>query len=549
MKLGNRKVSTRLAVGFGFLIAAMLAISGGGLYAISALTGSLHEITSVNNTQQQLAVEMRAAMLSRAIALRSVAVSRDPAERQAAQASFVADGKRYDTLRDRLQEEFRTSRSTTEAERALFRAVVADQEAIAPRLDDLMRDLMTGEPARAHPMLLSELKPMQEVWLTRLTALADLETQHSEEVANEARNLSSLLRGMIVVVTVAALFLGVAASFLIARSILRQLGGEPVQAQTFARMIAAGDLTHTLQSDGRNPDSLMASLEAMRGQLVGIVTTIQGSAISIADSASQIAEGNVDLSRRTEEQAASLEESAASMEQLTATVRQNNDSSRVGSELARVCADTAREAGVSVARVVEAMGKIEACFATVAHAVSIVEHVSFQTNLLALNAAVEAARAGEHGRGFAVVAAEVRTLAHRSAQAGKEIRQVISESAEVVSHGSALVEQAGLGMQRVVDSVAEVAAISNGVAIASEEQTLGIEQVNVAVTQMDAISQQNAALVEELAAATEELAGHAAQLRQAVSVFRTTPAPGQAGTAQKWVLQPDASNTLVMMPA
>ena len=549
MKLENRKVSTRLAVGFGFLIAAMLAIAGGGLYAISALTGSLHEITVVNNTQQQLALAMRAATLRRAIAVRSVAISRDPAERKAAQAAFVEDGLLYDTLRDRLSDEFRRYASTTEPERALLREVIADQKAIGPRLDELMHDLMSGDPARAHPTLLSELKPMQDVWIPRLTELANLETQLNEVVIAEAQSLSSTLRAMILSVSVAALFLGVAASFLIARSILRQLGGEPVQAQTFARMIAAGDLTHTLQSDGRNPDSLMASLEAMRRQLVGIVTTIQGSAISIADSASQIAEGNVDLSRRTEEQAASLEESAASMEQLTATVRQNNDSSRVGSELARVCADTAREAGVSVAQVVEAMGKIEACFATVAQAVSIVEHVSFQTNLLALNAAVEAARAGEHGRGFAVVAAEVRTLAHRSAQADKEIRQVISESAEVVSHGSALVEQAGLGMQRVVDSVAEVAAISNGVAIASQEQTLGIEQVNVAVTQMDAISQQNAALVEESAAATEELAGHAAQLRQAVSVFRTTPAPGQAGTAQKWVLQPDASNTLVMMPA
>src|SRR5206468_2651141 len=140
------------------------------------------------------------------------------------------------------------------------------------------------------------------------------------------------------------------------------------------------------------------------------------------------------------------------------------------------------------------------------------------------NAAVEAARAGEQGRGFAVVASEVRSLAQRSAAAAKEIKALIDASVSNVQAGSALVGQAGSTMGEIVDSIRRVADIMAEINAATSEQSLGIEQVNQAIGQMDQTTQQNASLVEEAAAASETLQHQAADLAEAVRVFKLADA-------------------------
>ncbi|MBT9610377.1 MAG: methyl-accepting chemotaxis protein, partial [Aquabacterium sp.] len=152
--------------------------------------------------------------------------------------------------------------------------------------------------------------------------------------------------------------------------------------------------------------------------------------------------------------------------------------------------------------------------------ISVIDGIAFQTNILALNAAVEAARAGEQGRGFAVVAGEVRNLAQRSAEAAKEIKSLITTSVERVEHGTALVDQAGMTMSEIVNSIKRVTDIMGEISEASTEQSAGVAQVGEAVSQMDQATQQNAALVEESAAAAESLKGQAQQLVQAVVVFK-----------------------------
>jgi hypothetical protein len=129
----------------------------------------------------------------------------------------------------------------------------------------------------------------------------------------------------------------------------------------------------------------------------------------------------------------------------------------------------------------------------------VIDGIAFQTNILALNAAVEAARAGEQGRGFAVVASEVRNLAQRSAAAAKEIKLLIGDSVDKVHEGSNLVEQAGVTMAEVVESVRRVTDIMAEITAASVEQSAGIAQVSQNIVEMDQTTQQNAALVEEAA--------------------------------------------------
>jgi len=258
----------------------------------------------------------------------------------------------------------------------------------------------------------------------------------------------------------------------------------------------------------------------MNDGLVKSVSQVRTGIDTIATASSQIAAGNLDLSSRTEEQASSLEETASSMEELTSTVKQNADNARQANQLAVSASGVAEKGGAVVSRVVDTMEDINASAKKIVDIIGVIDGIAFQTNILALNAAVEAARAGEQGRGFAVVASEVRNLAQRSAAAAKEIKTLIGDSVDKVELGSKLVEEAGVTMDEVVQSVRHVTDIMSEIMAASQEQSAGIEQVNQAIGQMDQVTQQNAALVEEAAAAAESLNEQAAKLAEAVSVFK-----------------------------
>ncbi|HHA2821374.1 TPA: methyl-accepting chemotaxis protein [Stenotrophomonas maltophilia] len=285
--------------------------------------------------------------------------------------------------------------------------------------------------------------------------------------------------------------------------------------------IAEGDLTARMHGDYQGVFARMRDdANTTVAQLTQIVGQIQASASSITLAAGEIASGNSDLSRRTEQQAANLEETAASMEELTSTVRQNAEHARQANQLAIGAHGVASQGGDVVGQVVTTMSAIEASSKKIAEIISVIDGIAFQTNILALNAAVEAARAGEQGRGFAVVASEVRTLAQRSAAAAKEIKGLIDDSVGKVAEGSSLVHQAGSTMGEIVASVQRVTDIMAEISAASQEQSAGIEQVNQTVVQMDETTQQNAALVEEATAAARAMEDQAAQLADAVAIFR-----------------------------
>lgn len=254
--------------------------------------------------------------------------------------------------------------------------------------------------------------------------------------------------------------------------------------------------------------------------IVEPITAVKESVETITTAANEISTGNNDLSRRTEQQASSLEETAASMEELASTVKQNAENAQQANQLALTASDVAVKGGDVVGEVVSTMSGINDSAQKIEAIISVIDGIAFQTNILALNAAVEAARAGEQGRGFAVVAGEVRNLAQRSASAAKEIKELISDSVGKTTEGTKLVENAGITMQEVVQSVQRVADIISEISAASQEQTTGINQVNEAVTNMDETTQQNAALVEEAAAAAESLVEQAVQLSDVVSVFK-----------------------------
>lgn len=285
--------------------------------------------------------------------------------------------------------------------------------------------------------------------------------------------------------------------------------------------LSNGDLTAVIDDEFEGEFQVLGdAINQFVNQMSGTIGSIYEAVETITTASSEIATGNSDLSSRTEQQASSLEETASSMEELTGTVKLNAENAEQANALASQSCDIATKGGDLIRQVVDTMSSINASAQEISDIIGVIDGIAFQTNILALNAAVEAARAGEQGRGFAVVASEVRSLAQRSAEAAKEIKELISGSVSKIDGGNKLVNQSGDTMEEVVTSIKRVNDIMSEIAAASSEQASGIEEVSKAVVQMDEMTQQNAALVEEAAAAAESLQQQAGGLSERVATFK-----------------------------
>ena len=313
----------------------------------------------------------------------------------------------------------------------------------------------------------------------------------------------------------------------------RQIVGD---LQRVFAAVANGDLSQAIHQDYSGSfEQLKNDVNSTIVTLTHVIHAVQQGAYVVTHATEEISQGNANLSHRTEQQAASLEQTAASMEQMTSTVQQNSDHAQQAKLLAEQAKNYAAQGGDAVDAVVIAMKEINHSSKKMSEILAVINEIAFQTNLLALNAAVEAARAGEQGRGFAVVAGEVRNLAQRSAEAAKEIKQLIEDSIEKIDQGTRLVNQSGMALQDIVAAVKKVSHIIADIAAASVEQSSGIQQVNKVIAQLDEMTQQNAALVEEAGSASESLQEQANLLKEQVGFFKTveTHAPVSPKTAVK----------------
>jgi methyl-accepting chemotaxis protein len=294
--------------------------------------------------------------------------------------------------------------------------------------------------------------------------------------------------------------------------------------------LAQGNLTHRITHNfAEEYEALRARFNGTMDNLQEILSSVSHAATNVHTGATEIRAATDDLSQRTEQQAASLEETAAAMNQVTGMVESTARNTAEMTVSINAAHKEAADGGRVVENAVAAMGAIEHSAQEISQIINVIDGIAFQTNLLALNAGVEAARAGDAGKGFAVVANEVRALAQRSAEAAKDIKNLILTSTQQVESGVNLVGETGSMLARIVDRVGSIRQLVGDMASATEEEATGLHQVNEAVNDMDRMTQQNAAMVEESTAAARSLASEADGLAALVARFRV----GTGSTASR----------------
>jgi methyl-accepting chemotaxis protein len=520
MNFKNMTVKGQLSFAFGLLAALVLTMSVVAIRALSDSNDNFTHYKEVDVEQSNLVVAVRGAVNARAVAARNLVLVATPEDRAVEKEKVTTAHQKTQDFLAKLNEAIKQNPKLSAEQRSSVQEVNRVEALYGPVALDIVKMALEDKREEAIAKMNKECRPLLAALLKASNDFADASQKTADASIVAAKADYAQERMLLLLASAVAVAAAVVLGWLITRSLVGALGGEPAVAADVARAVAEGDLTLPIHVQPGDSSSLMAQLKAMQESLVRVVTNVRQGSESVSTASAEIAQGNHDLSGRTEQQASALEETAASMEELGSTVKQNADNARQANQLAMSASTVAVQGGEVVAEVVTTMKGINESSRRISDIIGVIDGIAFQTNILALNAAVEAARAGEQGRGFAVVASEVRSLAGRSAEAAKEIKLLISASVERVEQGTLLVDKAGATMTEVVTAIRRATDIMGEISAASSEQSAGVSQVGEAVTQMDHATQQNAALVEQMAAAASSMKGQAQDLVDAVATFK-----------------------------
>jgi methyl-accepting chemotaxis protein len=523
--LSNIKIGQRLALGFAIVLLLSIFTTVVGILKLNAVADAAEQMLDEPIKKDRLISDWSSNIALAVQRTTAIVKSSDPSLVQV----FAANSEETNKKAAFYMKEVEPLLTTAE-EKQTFANMMDVRKGYAGGRAEAVRLKDAGQVQESNEVHDKVYIPAAQVYQAGMAKLVKIQRDRINELSGEIQEIKRESRRTVILLGCLCTAFGIVCAWWLTRSIT-----VPVKAAVeVAQRVAAGDLTANPQVGGRDEiGQLQSALKHMNDQLLRMVHDIRNGSDAIATASAEIAAGNLDLSGRTEQQASSLEETASSMEELNSTVTQNAENARQASQLAASASEVAGRGGAVVAQVVGTMSSINASSQKIADIIGVIDGIAFQTNILALNAAVEAARAGEQGRGFAVVAGEVRSLAHRSAAAAKEIKELITDSVDKVDSGTKLVNQAGVTMDEIVGSVKRVTDIIDEITTATEEQRAGIGQINQAIAQMDQVTQQNASLVEEAAATSEAMLEQAQHLAGVVSVFKLNGNGGAGGTSMR----------------
>lgn len=367
----------------------------------------------------------------------------------------------------------------------------------ADSTEENYREMTAFSKTKLHPVFIESGKHLEKMRISLHEKMMGfiLPTNRRQSAA-DITLITVIIMGLLLTILIGAY---------ITRSVLHDIGGEPVEVESISTAIAEGDLTINLGSS-ENYTGIYKAIISMAHKMKEVVEIISTGSENIAAAGQQMSSTSVAMSQGSSEQASSVEEVSSSMEQMVSSIQQNTDNAQITENIALNVNKGIKEGSKATDMAVQSMKNI-------AEKVKIINDIAFQTNLLALNAAIEAARAGENGKGFAVVASEVRKLAERSRVAADEIDKLAIEGVKVS-------ELAGHKLKEIVVEIDKTTDLVQRITAASREQIMGTELINNAIQHLNQVTQQNAAASEELATSSEELASQADQLRDTIAYFK-----------------------------
>jgi len=288
-------------------------------------------------------------------------------------------------------------------------------------------------------------------------------------------------------------------------------------------LIEYGNARYDYQIDAKssgNVGSLIKGTNALGTSVSEMLSMVDNTSKRLSSNAEDLAATSEQLSASSLEQAASLEETAAAIEEITSTITQTDEKTKRMLAISKEMEDTSKKDDELAHKTGKSMEDIDQATNDIVDAITIIDQIAFQTNILSLNAAVEAATAGEAGKGFAVVAQEVRNLASRSAEAAKEIKDLVIYAQDKTKEGKSTADKMVESFTFLSEKVSEVATLVNDVSDASHEQRLGMDQINDAINQLDKATQENANASESVSQKAMALSELSSQLVSIVN--RTT---------------------------
>ncbi len=257
---------------------------------------------------------------------------------------------------------------------------------------------------------------------------------------------------------------------------------------------------------------LINDINKLRDAITSMLVENKANGLTLQESSSILLRNVDTLNTASNQTAASLEETAAALEEVTSTISTNTQNVGKMNTYANTLTQSATTGHTLATQTMEAMDDINTQVSTINEAITIIDQIAFQTNILSLNAAVEAATAGEAGKGFAVVAQEVRNLASRSAEAAKEIKDLVENATNKATEGKEITSNMIEGFNELTENIQKTTEIIKDVDQASKEQQAGIEQINDAITRLDSQTQQNASVATQ----TKEIADLTTHISQTI---------------------------------
>ena len=420
------------------------------------------------------------------------------------------------------------------AEKDLYQAIVDAHSQYKPHEDKLLKIAEGGDYASAKDAMLERVGPAQLKYIEAIKRFSDYQLKESMREATSLRGTYDGTRVLIVTFALLALFIGVVAAWLIIRSLVRQLGGEPAYVTEVIKRIASGNLNGALTTKLGDTSSLLAATKAMQNSLVDVLARINRASTDVAMASEELSAASDRMSASSEGTAARTDTVSAASEQVSKNVqtvaRGTEEMSASIKEIAKNANEAARVANtaVQVAQKTNAtVSRLGDSSAEIGQVIKVINSIAEQTNLLALNATIEAARAGEAGKGFAVVANEVKELAKQTGKATEDISHKIKaiqesshEAVEAIGEIGKVINQINDISNTIASAVEEQSATTNEIGRNVAEAAKGVDEIAQNVMGMAEAAKGTASGANDTQTAAAELARMAAELQDLVGRFQ-----------------------------